>query len=119
VLFRSSGTIRYGLGDTVGVPQRLSVEISIANDRGALDALVLGVSEDGVDWEGPSLRDLRGRIYRYTGPDQRVAMTPPLVVAELRMDVRMMTIPPVAVAHARLGPSAARSAAGALRSDQA
>lgn len=116
-LLLSSGTIRYGLGDTVGVPQRLSVELTIANDRGALDALALGVSEDGVDWEGPSLRELRGRIYRYTGPGHRVALTPPLVVAELGMDVGMITIQLVADEHAILGPSAALSTVEDWRSD--
>lgn len=106
-LVEPPGAFRYGLGDVVGVIERLSVTVTVVNDRGALDALALGSSEDGVDWEGPSLRDLRGRIYRYTGPDQRLEMTPPLVVSAMAVGVGTITLTLVADEHRILGPSAA------------
>lgn len=91
LLAEPPSSFKYGLSDTVGNIERMTTSITLFND-GSLDSLALGTGDDLVDYEGPSLRDIRGQILRYTSEGEWVLMTPSLLVTDIRVDVGTITL---------------------------
>lgn len=104
VLAEPPGNFTYGLSDTVGAIERLDVQVTLIND-GRFDQLAMGTSGGFIDFEGPSFRDFRGQICRYTAEGVQVRMTPPLRVSAIDVEVGTITLTLQALEQGALGPS--------------
>src|SRR5690606_24143176 len=104
-IIRSIGTLQWGLGDVVGAIERPSLDVVVANPNRELDDLLIGRDADGIDWHGPRLLGSRWRLYRLTGPNQKRAMSPQMVVTEVEADVGSIRMQLLADETHLLGPS--------------
>src|SRR5690606_40848459 len=77
-----------------------------------LDDLLIGRDADGFDWHGPRLLGSRWRLYRLTGPNEKRAMSPQMVVTEVEADVGSIRMQLLARSEERRVGQAGRSRGG-------
>src|SRR5690606_5093218 len=111
-IIRSIGTLRWGLGDVVGAIERPSLDVVVDNPNRELDDLLIGRDADGFDWHGPRLLGSQWRLYRLTGPNEKRAMSPQMVVTEVEADVGSIRMQLLARSEERRVGQAGRSRGG-------